>query len=105
LNSPAGGMTKLRPMPNEVPVGPLIIEALFFSAFLYFFLQLLMIARYRGRWRAFALVPLLLMLPAGLHAGVLYASGDALWPLSVVVPSVAACVYLLLLGIVKSIVT
>jgi hypothetical protein len=84
-------------------MGWLVIEALFFSAFLYLFLQLIMIARYRGRWRWLALAPLLFLLPAGLHAGVLYASGDALWPLSVVVPSATACVYLLLLAVVKAI--
>jgi hypothetical protein len=86
-------------------MGWLVIEALFFSAVLYLFLQLIMLARYRGRWRALALVPLLIMLPYGVHAGVLYVSGDALWPLGVVVPSAIACVYLLGLAVVKAIVT
>ena len=86
-------------------MGQFVIEALFFSAFLYFFLQLIMIARYRGRWRVLALVPLLFMLPLGLHAGVLYVGGDALWPLGVVAPSAIACVYLLGLAVVKATVT
>ena len=85
--------------------GRLVIEALFFSAVLYVFLQLIMIARYRGRWRALALVPLLFMLPLGLHAGALYVGGDALWPLAVVAPSAIACMYLLGLAVVKAIVT
>jgi hypothetical protein len=67
----------------------------------YFFLQLLMAARYRGRWRLAALVPLIFMVPLAVHAGMGYAAGSPAWPVLLVLAAPVAFVYLLLVGIAK----
>jgi hypothetical protein len=68
----------------------------------YFFLQILTAARYRGRWRIAALVPLVVMVPLAIQAGIAYAAGSPAWPLLLVLASPIAFVYLVLVGIVKS---
>ena len=68
----------------------------------YFFLQILMAVRYRGRWRIAALVPLFVMVPLAIHAGIAYAAGSPAWPLLLVLASPFAFVYLVLVGVVKS---
>jgi hypothetical protein len=68
----------------------------------YFFLQVLMAVRYRSRWRVAALVPLLVMIPLAMHAGLAYAAGSPAWPLLLVLAAPPAFAYLLLVGIVKS---
>jgi hypothetical protein len=68
----------------------------------YFFLQLLMAARYRGRWRLLSLVPLLFMVPLAVHAGLAYAAGSTVWPLLLILAAPAGCLYLLALGVVKA---
>ena len=67
----------------------------------YFFLQLIMAVRYRGRWRFAALVPLLLMVPLAIEAGLAYAAGVPGWPTLLVGISPVACLYLLLLAVLK----
>jgi len=68
----------------------------------YFFLQVLMAARYRGRWRILALVPLIIMVPLAVHAGFAYAAGSIAWPALLVLASPIAFVYLLVVGAVKA---
>ncbi len=70
----------------------------------YFFLQLLMAARYRGRWRLIALLPLIVMVPLAVQAGLAYAAGSSAWPALLVLAAPAAFGYLLLLAIVRSVV-
>jgi hypothetical protein len=67
----------------------------------YFFLQLLMAIRYRGRWRIAALVPLLVMVPLAVHAALAYAAGSKAWPLLLVLAAPLAFLYLLLVAVAK----
>lgn len=67
----------------------------------YFFLQLLMVIRYRGRWRIAALVPLLVMVPLAVQAALAYAAGSEAWPLLLVLSAPLAFLYLLLVAIAK----
>jgi hypothetical protein len=67
----------------------------------YFFLQVLTAWRYRGQWRALALVPLLVMVPLAIHAGLAYASGAPGWPVLLVLAAPPAFLYLLLVAIAK----
>jgi len=71
----------------------------------YFFLQVLMAMRYRGRWLVLSLVPLLFMVPLAVHAGFAFAGGSNLWPLLMIAASPIASAYLLGLAIIKAIVT
>lgn len=68
----------------------------------YFFLQILMAARYRGGWRIAALLPLILMLPLAIHAAFGYAAGSAAWPVLLILASPLAFVYLVLVGVTRS---
>ena len=68
----------------------------------YFFLQLLMAIRYRGRWRIAALVPLFVMVPLAVHAGFAYAAGAPAWPLLLVLAAPFGFGYLLLVGVAKA---
>jgi len=68
----------------------------------YFFLQILMAMRYRGRWRLAALAPLLIMVPLAVHAAFAYAAGAPGWPLLLVLAAPVGFAWLLLVGIVKS---
>jgi hypothetical protein len=66
-----------------------------------FFLQVLMAARYRGRWRAAALLPLIVM-PLAVHAGFAYAAGSNAWPAPLVLASPIAFGYLLAVGVANA---
>jgi hypothetical protein len=80
----------------------LIGELLILAGPAYFFLQLLTAVRYRGRWLALSLVPLLLMVPLGVHAGMAFAAGSNLWPMLLILAAPLACIYLLGLAVVKA---
>jgi hypothetical protein len=67
----------------------------------YFFLQIIMAVRYRGRWRLAALGPLLLMVPLAIEAGLAYAAGVPGWSTLLVVISPVACLYLLGVAVLK----
>ena len=67
----------------------------------YLFLQVIMAIRYRGRWRLAGLGPLLIMLPLAIEAGLAYAAGVPGWPTLVVVTAPVACLYLLVLAVLK----
>jgi hypothetical protein len=67
----------------------------------YFFLQIIMAIRYRGRWRLAALAPLLFMVPLAIEAGLAYAAGVPGWPTPLVGVAPVACLYLLLLAVLK----
>jgi hypothetical protein len=69
----------------------------------YFFLQILMAVRYRGRWRLAALVPLLVMVPLAVQAGLAYSAGAPGWPLPLVLSAPLALAWLLLVGVAKSV--
>lgn len=68
----------------------------------YFFLQVLMTRRYRGRWRLATLVPLVLMLPLAVNAGFAYAAGSVAWPVLLILASPVAMVYLLAVAALKA---
>ena len=80
----------------------LIGELLILAGPVYFFLQLLMAVRYRGRWLVLSLVPLLLMMPLGVHAGMAFTAGSNLWPMLLILAAPVACIYLLGLAVVKA---
>jgi hypothetical protein len=82
-------------------MGWLVTELVALGGPAYFFLQIIMAIRYRGRWRLAALAPLLLMVPLALEAGLAYAAGVPGWPTLLVVSSPVACLYLLLLAVLK----
>jgi hypothetical protein len=67
----------------------------------YFFLQLIMAIRYRGRWRLAALGPLLIMVPLAVEAGLAYAAGVPGWVTGIVIVAPIAAGYLLALAILK----
>jgi hypothetical protein len=79
----------------------LIAELVALAGPAYFFLQILMAIRYRGRWRLAALAPLLVMVPLAVHAGLAYAAGAPGWLPLLVLAAPLAFAYLLLVGIVK----
>jgi hypothetical protein len=68
----------------------------------YFFLQLLMAARYRGRWRLIALVPLVVMVPLAVQAALAYAAGSSAWPALLILAAPVAFGYLLVIAVVRS---
>jgi hypothetical protein len=83
----------------------LIAELVFLAGPAYFFLQILMVARYRGRWRLLALVPLAVMVPLVVEAGIAYQAGSSAWPALVNRPLLAAPFafgYLLVVGVLKA---
>jgi len=80
----------------------LIGELVMLAALAYFFLQVLMAVRYRGRWLVLSLVPLLFMAPLAVHAGFAFAVGSDLWPVLLIFASSLAFAYLLGLAIVKA---
>ena len=80
-------------------------ELLTVSGPMYFFLQVLMLARYRGRWLLLSLAPLLVMVPLAVHAGYARAAGFNGWPLLLVLTTPFACLYLLGLAVLKGALT
>jgi hypothetical protein len=79
----------------------LLIELVALAGPAYFFLQLIMAVRYRGRWRLAALAPLLVMVPLAIEAALAYRAGLPGWPTLLVVTSPVACLYLLALAVLK----
>lgn len=67
----------------------------------YFFLQIIMAVRYRGRWRVAALGPLVIMVPLAIEAGLAYWAGVPGWPTLLVLMAPVAAAYLLLLALSK----
>jgi hypothetical protein len=68
----------------------------------YFFLQILTVARYRGRWRIAALVPLVLMVPLAIEAAFAYTAGSSAWPALLLLAAPFAFAYLLVMGVIKA---
>ena len=60
----------------------------------YFVLQVLLALRYSGRWRIAALAPLLVMIPAVVHAASALQAGSNLWPIVVIFTAPFAFLYL-----------
>ena len=60
----------------------------------YFVLQTLLARRWSGGWRIAALVPLILMVPAVLHALFALSMGSNLWPIVVVLLAPVGFIYL-----------
>lgn len=80
----------------------LIGEVMTLAGPAYFFLQVLMAVRYRGRWLVLSLVPLLFMVPLAAHAGLAFAAGSNLWPVLLIFAAPIAFTYLLGLAVVKA---
>jgi hypothetical protein len=79
-----------------------IAEAVLLAGPAYFFLQLLMLMRYRHRWLLLSLVPLIFMLPLATLAGLAFAVGSPAWPLQLMLASPVAFIYLVGLAVVKA---
>jgi hypothetical protein len=60
----------------------------------YFVLQILLARRYSGRWRIAAFAPLLVMIPAVIHAAFALLAGSNLWPIVVIFTAPFAFLYL-----------
>ena len=82
----------------------LIGELVMLAALAYFFLQLIMAVRYRGRWLLLALLPLVLMLPLAVHAGLAFAAGSSQWAAPLVLAAPLAFTYLMGLAVAKAVV-
>lgn len=80
----------------------LIGELVMLAAPAYFFLQILMAVRYRGRWLVLSLVPLLVIVPLAIHAALAFAAGSDVWPLLLIFAAPVAFTYLLGLALVKA---
>jgi hypothetical protein len=80
----------------------LIAELVALAGPAYFFLQVLMAARYRGRWRLLALLPLVVMVPLALDAALAYAAGSIAWPALLLLAAPFAFGYLLVVGAAKA---
>jgi hypothetical protein len=80
----------------------LIAEVVAVATPAYFFLQLLMAVRYRGRWRLIALLPLVVMVPVAVQAGLAYAAGSGTWPALLLLAAPIAFACLLVLAAVRS---
>jgi hypothetical protein len=83
----------------------IIGELIILAGPLYLFLQLLMGAKYRGRWLVLALVPLLVMVPVGAQSALAFAAGSNVWLMPLVLSAPLACLYLLALAVAKAIIT
>jgi hypothetical protein len=79
----------------------LLMELVALAGPAYFFLQLIMAVRYRGRWRLAALGPLLVMVPLAVEAALAYRASVPAWPALLVVTAPVACFYLLALAFLK----
>lgn len=64
----------------------------------YFVLQFLFGMRWSGGWRLAALVPLLVMVPATIHASLALAAGSNLWPILVIFTAPLGFLYLCILA-------
>ncbi len=84
-------------------IGSLIIDTGFFAAIAYLPLQLYAHLKWEGRWRWFALVPLVVMLPVigATIVGLMQASN--LWPLYLIFASPFASFYLVVLMVLHGI--
>lgn len=69
----------------------------------YLIVQIWLAIRWRDRWRIFALLPLLVMIPIWLFSFFALSRGSNLWPLWIIFISPLALGYLLLLGLVRRI--
>jgi hypothetical protein len=77
-------------------------ELVMLAAPAYFFLQLSMALRYRGRWLVLALVPLVVMIPLVFHAGLAFTAGSNMWPVLLILACPVAFLYLLGLAVAKA---
>ncbi len=60
----------------------------------YLILQLRAVVRLSGRWRWVAVAPLLVMLPAALHASIAFTQQSNLWPIMLILASPLGVIYL-----------
>jgi hypothetical protein len=70
----------------------------------YFVLQVVLARRWSGGWRIAALVPLLVMAPAALHAAIALAAGSNLWPIVIIFAAPPALAYLLTVFVARTVV-
>jgi hypothetical protein len=66
--------------------------------------QWYVVRNWDGGWRIAALVPLFLMVPLVIHAGVAFLAESNLWPLMVILVTPLACFYLIALASVRAVV-
>lgn len=83
----------------------LVAELIALALPAYVFLQLFTLLRYRRTWRLVAGVPLLLMVPLGVHAAVAFLAGSPLWLALIILAAPVACVYLLAVTVAKAVMT
>jgi hypothetical protein len=80
-----------------------IRELVTLAMLVYAFLQLIMALRYRGRWLLLSLVPLVVMIPLAVHAGLALAEGSSLWAVPLILAAPVAFLYLLGLAVAKAV--
>ena len=76
-------------------LGELIGFLVMLSAPAYFVLQIVFGLRWSGRWRIAALAPLLVMVPAMVHASLALSAGSNIWPILVILLAPFCCLYLI----------
>lgn len=87
---------------DATEIGTLLLGSAVMAVFpLYLILQLVLPWRWRGGWRIAALVPLLALVPALIHAGIALAMGSNLWPIFVIFTAPLGFLYLLVLIVLK----
>lgn len=86
-------------------MGGIFEEVWGLAIFAYFFLQLFMGLRYRGRWLIAAMVPLVVMVPIVIHAALAFLAGSNLWPILIVLVAPLAFLYLLAVAAARAVAT
>jgi hypothetical protein len=67
----------------------------------YFVAQPMALTRWQGRWRKWALVPLLLVIPAVAYSAFAFADGSNLWPMTVIAAAAIGMIYLGILWLLQ----
>ena len=60
----------------------------------YFVAQPMVLMRWQGRWRKWALMPLLLVIPAVAYSAFAFADGSNLWPITLIIAAAIGMIYL-----------
>jgi hypothetical protein len=80
--------------PEPDPLGDAFVTFMFLAVPGYFVLQAAALLTQRGRWRWAGIAPLLIMVPATLHAVLALSAGSNLWPIVMIFAAPIGFVYL-----------
>ena len=67
----------------------------------YFIVQPMALMRWQGRWRKWALMPLLLVIPAVAYSLFAFADGSNLWPMTLIAAAAIGMTYLSILWLLQ----